>query len=121
MSDYIQQQDPREEGLSGSGVKQFQSIKYHSKSIFNSNKIPEQDAISKSILDNDPNSLTSMRNVIYSLMLNDDVKKVVHEATKEEQCTAQHALAYLVGQLCGIELSEQSKSDVDPKGLLDRI
>ena len=60
-----------------------------------------------------------MRNVIYSLMLNDDVKKVVHEATKEEH--TQHALAYLVGQLCGIELSEQSKSDVDPKGLLDQI
>ena len=87
MSEYIQQRDPREEGLSGSGVKQFQSVKYHSKSIFNSNKIPEQDAISKSILDNDPNSLTSMRNVIYSLMLNDDVKKVVHEATKEEHST----------------------------------
>ena len=34
-------------------------------------------------------------------------------------CSA--ALAYLFGQMCVIELSEQSMPDVDPKGLLDQI
>jgi len=50
--------------------------------------------------------------------------EVVKKATGNDTCSAQHALAYFVGQLCGIELSEYSvsgKEKIDPHGMLNKL
>lgn len=87
-------------------------------------KIPEQDAVGKSILGDDPQSQTSMRNLLQSMMVDKSVNNIVNIATgeKAEVCSAQHALAYLLGQMCGIEISESaSTKDIDPNDILDGL
>ena len=60
-----------------------------------------------------------MSNVLYTMMEDEKVKGVVKYVTGGDDCSAQHALVYLVGQLCGIEISESTISDdVNPNGLL---
>ena len=124
LSNYIMGRDECMDGLTDVERKLFRCLKYHTGStIDDEKKTDEQDIIGKSLLDDDPNSTTSMRNLVHSLMVNQNVIDVVKIATGEKKCSAQFALAYFIGQMCGIELSEStvSKEDIDPKGLLDQI
>jgi len=43
-------------------------------------------------------------------LIDKSVNNIVNIATgeKAEVCSAQHALAYLLGQMCGIEISEST-------------
>lgn len=56
-------------------------------------KIPEQDAVGKSILGDDPQLQTSMRNLLQSMMVDKSVNNIVNIATgeKAEVCSALHA------------------------------
>ena len=122
LSNYITGRDERLEGLSDVGSKHWRCLKSLSKRISVSKEFPEQDVVGESLLGDDPDSPTSMRNLLHSLVVDGDVENVVKISTGEESCTAQHALAYLLGQLCGIELSESARSnDIDPKGVLDQL
>ena len=123
--DYIRSRVPGTEKLSPVELKQYQCMEYFSGKFSDSEKVTEQeqDIIGHAILNDDPTKLTSMRNLVYSMMVNEDVKRVVKIATGIDECSAQHALAFLVGQFCGIKLSETDKpsKDIDPKELLDEI
>ena len=124
LSNYIMGRDECMDGLTDVERKLFRCLKYHTGSTIDDEQMAyEQDIIGKSLLDEDPNSTTSMRNLVHSLMVNQNVIDVVKIATGEKKCSAQFALAYFIGQMCGIELSEStvSKEDIDPKGLLDQI
>jgi len=59
-------------------------------------EIPEQDAVGKSILGDDPQLQTSMHNLLQSMMVDKSVNNIVNIATgeKAEVCSALHALAY---------------------------
>ena len=62
-------------------------------------EIPEQYAVGKSILGDDPQLQTSMRNLLQSMMVDyKSVNKIVNIATgeKAEVCSALHALINLV-------------------------
>lgn len=78
----------------------------------------------KALLNNDPESPTSIRNILHSLMNNNkSVMNVVKIVTGNEECSVQYALAYIIGQLCGIEISEStsSVSEEDPKEMLRQL
>lgn len=120
LSHYIMGRKEFLEGLSSVDIKHFRCLGYHSGSIKDKDNLPDQDVIDRTLLGDDPKSTTSLRNLIHSLMMNDDVKNVVNIATGSEVCNSRHALAYFVGQLTGIELCEAT-SDEDPNGLLDQI
>ena len=47
-------------------------------------KIPEQDAVGKSILGDDPELQTSMRNLLQSMMVDKSVNNIVNIATGEK-------------------------------------
>ena len=91
----------------------FESVKSYSK----------LDVIGKLLLDNNPNSSFNLRNLVLALIADDNVKTIVKDVTGDDKhISIQHALAYFIGQLSGIELSESSTSDddgIDPNGLLD--
>jgi len=70
MSDYIVSSDECMEGLSDVGIKHYQCLKYHwSPELCNESEIPEQYAVGKSILGDDPQLQTSMRNLLQSMMV----------------------------------------------------
>ena len=78
----------------------------------------------KALLNNDPESPTSIRNILHSLMNNNkSVMNVVKIVTGNEECSVQYALVYIIGQLCGIEISEStsSVSEEDPKEMLRQL
>ena len=122
LSNYITTRDESLDGLPEALIKQYRCIKYHSTGVFDAEDIPELDVIGDTLLQDD-GTPSSMYNLIYSLMKDGNVKKVVKEATGEETCSAQYALAYFIGQLCGIEINDSasSKDVIDPKCLLDQI
>lgn len=117
MYKYIRGRDKNKDGLSDTAIKQLRCLKHYSSDKVDTEAIPEQDVIGEFLLNNDPSSPTTMRNLTISLMANDLVNDVVHKATGNETCSLQHALAYFVGQLSGIELSESATDDVDPVDL----
>lgn len=122
MSKYIVQRDPRLDGLPDMLIKHWRCLKYHAGGIVDDKDISGQDIIGESLLGTDPNSPTTIRNLLRALMADKKVKEIIKVATKRDECSVQDALAYFIGQLCGIELSECSASkEIDPHGLLDKI
>ena len=120
LQEYIIQRDEGVENISDIQYKLWRCFKFHSTGK-KSDEEP-QNIIDESLLGDSPNDSTSMRNILRTIMADDTAKNVVKHATGNDTCSAQHALAYFIGQLCGIELSEcVSSEDVDPKGLLDQI
>ena len=121
MSNYIRLRDECLDGLSENLIKHWRCVKYYSGGSVDG-KIPEQDIVGKALLDQE--SPTAMHNLVYSMMNDENVRGIIRTATKTDECSAQHILlAYFIGQLCGIELSESSLSldEIDPQGLLKNI
>ena len=124
LSNYIMQRKETDEALFGMGNKLFRCLKYFHRQGRGDPKeqTDKLDFIGKALLDKNADPYMSLRNIVFSLMANDQVNKVVSIATNSQtKCSPQFALAYLVGQFCGIEVSESVTDDVDPHRLLDRI
>ena len=123
LCNYITTQNECLDGLPEAIIKQYRCMKYHIGTAVDASDILKQDVVGESLLDEDPAASMSIRNLMCSLMTNENVKRIVKIATGEEQCTVQNALAHFIGQLCGIELNESSSSnnEIDPKGVLDQI
>ena len=124
ISDYIRVRDPLLQGLSRIDSRHLHCLKYHcSGGSFDANDIySKQDCIGKLLLDGNPNSTNNFLNLVHVIMADNNVKTIVKDVTGNESVSALHALAYFVGQLSGIELSESSISDdddIDPHGLLN--
>ena len=104
MSDYIVSSDECMEGLSDVGIKHYLGT------------------VGKSILGDDPQLQTSMRNLLQSMMVDKSVNNIVNIATVKRQRCDRLNMPYLLGQMRGIEISESaSTKDIDPKDTLDGV
>jgi len=110
------------DGLPDNIIKHYRCLKYHSQGINNVLDIEAGDHIGKFLFSDDSSPL-GIRNIIGSLMKDSSVKNIINIATGKEECMTEYALAYLIGQLCGIEISDttSSRKDLDPKDVLDQI
>ena len=112
------------EGVPEDLIKQYRLLQYFSGAAYDAKAMPKQDVVGEALLNNDPESPTSIRNILHSLMNNNkSVMNVVKIVTGNEECSVQYALAYIIGQLCGIEISEStsSVSEEDPKEMLRQL
>ena len=124
ISDYIRVRDPSLQDLSVIESRHLHCLKYHCSGVsFDTDDLySKQDCIGKLLLDDNPDSANSLLNLVHALMVDNNVKTIVKDVTGSESVSALHALAYFVGQLSGIELSESSISDdedIDLHGLLN--
>ena len=120
LSQYITQRNESLEEMKTIDVKHYKCIQYHMGGVIDETQLGNQDIIGKSLLGDDPESRSSLRNLLLSLMVDKNVKHIVDIVTGGETCSPQLALAYFVGQLCGIELSDASETS-DPKRMLNQL
>ena len=123
LKDYIIGRDESMDGLPDNLIRHYRCIKYHSRGITNASDIPEEDHIGKILLSDNLESPLAIRNIIGSLMDDSNVTNIIRVATGKEEYRTEHALAYLIGQLCGIEISDttSSRKDIEPKDVLNQI
>ena len=121
LADYIRGRNEKLGGASVEEIKRWKCMQYHANASVSGECLTDLGPVSKGLLDPDPESTTSLGNLVQAMMTNARVKEVVKVATGDDMCSVEYALAYFVGQFCGIELSDAGTEKVDPKRLLDQI
>eukprot|EP00984_Skeletonema_dohrnii_P018359 scaffold8555_cov159-Skeletonema_dohrnii-CCMP3373.AAC.3 len=123
LGDYIRRRNEVLDDVPEMLRKFYRCIQYHSpKESINTDTCQELDVVGKLLLDQDPDSPTAIQNFLRSLMSHDDVKKIVGIVTGNETVSVQYALAYILGQLCGIEVCESASVDeLAPRQLLHKL
>lgn len=98
---YLRERDPKLDGATNAEMRQIRCIKHHSSSKPFGSKVGNS-CVDEILLHQQSESY--LPSLIKSVMQCKDVEEVVKLATGSENCSAVHALAYLLGQFSGTEL-----------------